>query len=430
MTVIKPSIAPPINNGSATRLLLDTIFEAIDDVDQQLRTLNNLVELTYILIHDNPETCYQEFEAHKNITSFLTSQGLRVTPHAYGLATSFLAEHGSGGRLVTFCAEYDALKEIGHACGHNLIATSSIAAFLGVVTAIKASKAPGRVRLLGCPAEEGGGGKIKLIQAGAFKDVDAALMLHPTPPIPAGHLDGVSYGTSLAACHFNATFTGKAAHAGAMPWLGINALDAASLSYSAVAMLRQQIRPTDRINIIIREGGLSSNIITEKTTVEAGARSATLKEMLSLRDRVKKCLEGAAMATACQVEIKEEMEPYAELRPNEALCSDFADTMRETFDQKYYCDLRSREEGGYSTDMGNVSYECPSFHASFCVPVRPGETIHGPGFVRAAGTTEAHQAAVKAAKGMSATGWRVLVDNDFANQVREDFEHDKLSRLG
>lgn len=208
---------------------------------------------------------------------------------------------------MVFCAEYDALEGMGHACGHNLIAISSIAAFLGVVAALKLSKAPGRVRLLGCPAEEGGGGKIKLIEAGAFKNVDAALMLHPTPPIEnLSGLDGISYGTCLAGSRFKVTFTGKAAHAGAMPWLGNNALDAATLSYNAVSMLRQQVMPTDRINIIIREGGLSSNIITDKATIDACTRSATLKDMLNLSARVYKCFEGAAIATACQVEITNE----------------------------------------------------------------------------------------------------------------------------
>lgn len=125
-----------------------------------------VLRLTSASIHGNPELCYQEFEAHKNITSFLESQNLNVTSHSYGLATSFLAEYGTGGRLVTFCAEYDALEGVGHACGHNLIATASIAAFLGAVAALKKFKIPGRVRFLGCPAEEGGGGKIKLIQAG------------------------------------------------------------------------------------------------------------------------------------------------------------------------------------------------------------------------------------------------------------------------
>ncbi|KAH6991401.1 amidohydrolase [Ilyonectria sp. MPI-CAGE-AT-0026] len=418
MTVV--TLSPPaVGLNEATH---ESIFGAIDNADQELRALNTA-------IHDNPELCYNEFKAHDNITSYLHGQGLDVTPHAYGLQTSFLAEYGHGGRLVVFCAEYDALEGMGHACGHNLIATSSIAAFLGVVAALKLSKAPGRVRLLGCPAEEGGGGKIKLIEAGAFKNVDAALMLHPTPPIGNfSSLDGISYGTCLAGSRFKVTFTGKAAHAGAMPWLGNNALDAATLSYNAVSMLRQQVMPTDRINIIIREGGLSSNIITDKATIDAATRSTTLKDMLNLSARVYKCFEGAAIATACQVEITNEMEPYADLRPNESLCSNFAEAMATNFKKEYYCDLRSRDRGGYGTDMGNVSYECPSFHGSFCIPVLPGDNIHGPGFATAAGTTDAHRTATQAAKGMSVTGWRVLIDEDFSQQVRKDFESDKKLR--
>jgi amidohydrolase len=205
--------------------------------------------------------------------------------------------------VVVFCAEYDALADIGHGCGHNLIATASTAAFLGAVDALKASNLPGRVRLLGCPAEEGGGGKIKLLEAGAFNDVDAALMAHPglereTPNGPRG----VAYGTCSAATGFQATFQGKAAHAGAMPWMGVNALDAASLTYTAVGLLRQQCRPTDRVNIIFsRDSKSGCGVITDKTSLEFGIRCAAFKEVEALQQRVKNCIEGAALATACSV---------------------------------------------------------------------------------------------------------------------------------
>jgi Xaa-Arg dipeptidase len=256
-------------------------------------------------IHDNPELCYEEFKAHDSITSLLESEGFPVTPHAHGIQTSFVAEYGEGGRLVTFCAEYDALEGVGHGCGHNLIATAAVSSFLGVAALLKKTKSPGRVRLLGCPAEEGGGGKIKLIEAGAFTGVDAALMLHPTPPVEGrpSSLAGISYGTCLAAGRFRVRFRGKAAHAGAMPWMGVNALDAATLAYSAVGMLRQQILPTDRVNIVIRDGGSSSNIITDDTTVDVSTRSATTKQMKALSERVRKCFEGAALATGCTCEI-------------------------------------------------------------------------------------------------------------------------------
>lgn len=157
------------------------------------------------------------------------------------------------------------------------------------------------MRILGCPAEEGGGGKIKLIQAGAFLDVDAAMMIHPCPTDPDG-TDGISYGTCLSTSGYKAVFTGKAAHAGAMPWNGINALDAAALSYSAISMLRQQIEPTDRINIVIPEAGTASNIIADRAVVQCAVRSATRRDMLRLFERTQKCFEGAAHATECKLE--------------------------------------------------------------------------------------------------------------------------------
>jgi amidohydrolase len=229
-----------------------------------------------------------------------------VIPHAYGLATSFSAEYGRGGRVITFCAEYDALQGLGHACGHNLIATSSTASFLGVVAALRHYQIPGRVRLLGTPAEEGGGGKIKLIDAGAFSDVDAAMMIHPIPSSPSA--DGVAYGTCLAVTAFKCHFTGKAAHAGVLPWHGINAMDAASLAYVAVGLLRQQCRPTDRLNITLKQDEeTTSNVISPRSIVDLGIRCKAAVELGILRDRVVKCMEGAALATGCAVEVREEL---------------------------------------------------------------------------------------------------------------------------
>lgn len=262
--------------------------------------------LTY-KIHENPELNYAEHKAHSEICNFLTSHGLNltITPKSYGLDTSFLAEYGQGGRLVTFCAEYDALPKIGHGCGHNLIAVTSIAAFLASVAVLQEGNSPGRVRLLGCPAEEGGGGKIKLINAGAFTGTDAALMSHPLSHLPhiSARSAGVAYGTCLAAVGFSAKFHGKPAHAGQTPWLGLNALDAASLTYSAVGLLRQHIKPTDRIGIILPEGGTATNIIPDKGAIECTVRSATLNDIQSLQTKVENCCRGAALATGCTVDI-------------------------------------------------------------------------------------------------------------------------------
>lgn len=262
-----------------------------------------LLQLTQI--HDNPETCYKEYKAHENITQFLEAKGVTVERHAFGLETSFVAEYGKGGRVVTYCAEYDALPVIGHGCGHNLICVSSVAAFLGVVEAMKTDPSiTGRVRLLGCPAEEGEGGKIRLINAGAYKDVDAAIMTHPTPfASKMPEADGIAYGTCLAAVGFLAKFKGRPAHAAAMPWAGINAADAASLAYNAVGLLRQHIKPNDRINIIIPQAGTGHNVIPDTSTVRVSVRSETSSQMEELRTRVENCCKGAALATGCSLEL-------------------------------------------------------------------------------------------------------------------------------
>lgn len=237
--------------------------------------------------------------------TLLRSMGFEVTAHAHGLETSFLATYGGGGRVVAFNAEYDALPGIGHACGHNLIATASIAAFLGVAAILKVTNSPDQVRLLGTPAEEGMGGKLPIIEAGAYKDVDACMMVHPTPPEAwpeDSRYTGSAYGRTLCNLKFNATFTGKPAHAAVFPHQGINALDAAVLAYNAISMLRQQIRSTERIHQVIPEGGIRPNVITATSKASYYVRSPTRRSAARLHIRVKNCLDGAALATGCQVE--------------------------------------------------------------------------------------------------------------------------------
>lgn len=207
--------------------------------------------------------------------------------------------------MVTYCAEYDALPQIGHGCGHNLIATSSIAAFLGAAEALKISGKPGRVRLVGCPAEEGGAGKVKLIKAGAFAGVDAALMIHPTPPFAdlEATISGVSYGTCMASCAFDGVFTGKPAHGAAAPWTGINAMDAASLAYTAVGLQRQQMQPTDRVQINIHHGGSALNVIPERAKVSCCVRAKSAARRDELNTLIENCLKGAATAMGCSLSL-------------------------------------------------------------------------------------------------------------------------------
>lgn len=206
---------------------------------------------------------------------------------------------------MAFNAEYDALPGIGHACGHNLIATISIGAFLGVAKAIKDYAIPGRVRLIGTPAEEGGGGKLKLIDAGAYKDVDACLMVHPGPEDAVSGFTGDAYMPTLANRKFSIHFNGKPAHASMAPWDGLNALDAVVLAYNAISALRQQIRPAERIHSVITQGGTRPNIIPAYASLDYYIRSPTLKGANELTERARRCFEGAALATGCKMEFIE-----------------------------------------------------------------------------------------------------------------------------
>ncbi|KAF5234778.1 hypothetical protein FANTH_11967 [Fusarium anthophilum] len=418
----------------------DAIVNAVDQELGALREINSA-------IHSNPELCYKEFKAHDNITALLESLGFDVEKHAYGLETSFVAECGQGGRLVTICSEYDALEGVGHACGHNLIATASIASFLGMAAALRQSGALGRVRILGCPAEEGGGGKIKLIRAGAFKGVDAALMVHASTPLDIPQPAGAAAVGGRSVAIFRGIFTGEPAHAGVVPWNGVNALDAASLTYSAISMLRQQIRPTDRLNLFIKEGGQMTNIITARSVVEVGVRTLTLGENQKLQERVRNCFKGAALATGCTIEFESvyvypsplpcmhlitlltigplnRMDTYADLHSNEPLCNEFTDIMSRHFDSHFHGDMRDPHISGGGSDFGNVSYECPSLHPLFIIPTLPTDNVHAPGFARAAGEPAAFDAAIKAAKGIAILGVRVLIDEKFAKRTREAFEED------
>lgn len=287
----------PMSIGVAREIINSTL----GSLDPALRQVN-------IDLHSNPETAYEEVFAHKVLTSFLEGRGVAVQRHAWGLDTAFEATVGSGGRQVVFCAEYDALPDIGHGCGHNLIATSSVAAFVGAAQVLSELKIPGRLRILGTPAEEGGGGKIKLIEAGAFnppRDVCAAIMSHPTAS-GARRNDGQRYdglaGTRLISSYkMRVEFRGSTSHAAAEPWKGINALDAAVAAYVNVSVLRQQIRPDERVHGVFEVGGTVPNVIPDYTSMKWNVRSPTISSCEALVARVKACLEAGAAAAGCEI---------------------------------------------------------------------------------------------------------------------------------
>ncbi|CAG8730243.1 7341_t:CDS:2, partial [Cetraspora pellucida] len=222
------------SNDELTSKFADIALKAIEDVSEELREIS-------IKIHENPELAYEEKYAHKLLVNYLQEKGFKVTPNAFGLETAFVAEFQSKagkGRVVSFNSEYDALPDIGHACGHNLIAISGIGAAIGLKAVLEKFYIKGTVKLFGTPAEEQGSGKVDLIKAGAYEGVDISLMVHPSV------LNG-GFINFLAVQSADVEYFGKPAHASAMPYLGINALDAIVLAYNNIGLLRQQILPTD-----------------------------------------------------------------------------------------------------------------------------------------------------------------------------------------
>ncbi|KAF2625502.1 metal-dependent amidase/aminoacylase/carboxypeptidase [Macroventuria anomochaeta] len=394
------------------------VTSTIDGADSELHKINKA-------LHENPELGYEEHFAHQTITSYLSSLGFNVKKHAYGFDTSFEAEYGSGGRLVIICAEYDALPGIGHSCGHNLIATSSIATFTAAVEAMKKHNIEGRLRILGTPAEEGGGGKAKLIEAGAFpKDTAAAIMAHPMSAhqifYKPGYYQGLA-GLKLIASHkFKTEFRGKPAHAAGEPWNGVNALDAAVSAYANVGLLRQQMEPDERVHGVIEAGGTVPNVITDYTRMNWNVRSPTIERAAKLLARVKNCIEAAALASGCKLEYISSP-TYLNLRANKTLCELYAQEM-DTLGTKIQ--INQEKMMNASTDMGNVSHIIPSFHGAFVIPAEKDVSAHHPAFAACAGTDEGHKAALNCAKGMAMLALRVLVDENVAKRTKEDFEQD------
>lgn len=410
---------------SSTQSPLDpqsAIDTAISELEPQILAVNQT-------IYDHPKLCYEEVVAHDMIVALLKSLGHNLTEHAYGINTSFEAvfEQGTGGREVVFNAEYDALPGIGHACGHNLIAISGIVAYLALCAALKAYPAvSGRVKLLGTPAEEGGAGKVKLLEAGAYKGADVCLMAHPGPS--ASHGDPKYTGTAgwatISRTAVVADFTGKPAYAGGNPWDGVNALDALVSAYTSVAMLRQQICPEQRIHSCVLDAPKVGNVIPPHTRVQFAMRSPTYGGTQSLQDRVIKCLEGAAVATGCTVNYEEEP-PYLDTRLNDTINARYVANMA-----RYGEVIRqtANEPMSASTDMGNVTYAMPGLHAFFGIPCPNDVSGHHPSFTAASGTTEAFQSALRCGKGLALTGWDLMVDDRIMDGAKADFEKDKTLR--
>ena len=358
----------------------------------------DLVALSHF-IHAHPELGYEEFESSAAVAALAERYGFTVEREAAGLATAFRATIGSGDLHVVFCAEFDALPDVGHACGHNLIAATSLGAAIGL--AAVANEVGVRVTVLGTPSEEGGGGKIDLLNAGYFDDEHVALMVHPTP------IDRLAP-TCLAVDHFDVTFSGKAAHASAAPWEGLNALDALTVAQVALALLRQQLRPDDQVHGIVTEGGSAANIIVSRAAGRFMARSSTLVTLAELRERVNACFEAGALATGTSLVIEELGHPFAHLVSDPEVLAHYR-RAAEALGHDFRLDDEGVPPPTLSTDMANVSLAVPSIHPLWMIPTG-GAVNHQPEFAAACVTPEADQAIVDGAIALARTAISVGLD--------------------
>ncbi len=385
--------------------LWDIASQTIDAASESLRALS-------MDIHSHPEENYEEVHAHAALTSFLSDAGFDVTRSAYGMETAFEATKGSGGPTIAVLCEYDALPGIGHACGHNLIAISGAAAGLAVANALEREGVDGTVRVLGSPAEEGGGGKIRLIDEGAFEDVGAAMMIHP------GTGD-IVYPFVLAIDTGFVEFRGKNAHAAGAPWEGRNALDALVLAYQAIALLRQQSHPTVRIHGKIHHGGEKPNIIPDYAQAEFYVRAPQEGRLNEMIKRVEDCFAGAALATSCEWSVEWQGPRYSNMANNRPLAEAYG---RRWLDLGVRAmDLDGSKEGSFgSTDMGNVSHVVPSIHPMYNIPHESGN--HTAQFTAAASSAEGHGLTLTATKAMAHAALDWLTDPDLRDRTLADFE--------
>lgn len=356
--------------------------EAITGCEEELHQIGDQ-------IWNNPELGFEEHTAHSLLTQFLAKKGFAVEEGYKDIPTAFRACFGSGKPNVCVICEYDALPGIGHACGHNLIAEAGIAAGLGVKAFLAASQYHGTVTVMGTPAEEEGGGKVVLLDRKGFEDVDVAMMAHPTP------FDMVDI-PSIALSQVSVDFKGRAAHAAAYPWEGINALDAAITAYNNISVLRQQMKPSWRVHGVITNGGTKPNIIPEKSSMEFYIRAPTMNEVKVVQKKVVACFEAAALSTGCEVKIHQNGPDYNEVVTNSVLADLYEKNLRDLGIAPV------AEAPAGSTDMGNVSYAIPSIHPYFSIGSGK-EVTHTRDFAAVSNTKEAHHKALTAAKAMAYT---------------------------
>lgn len=344
-----------------------------------------LVELSHA-IHAQPELAFAEYRSCAKTQTLVAERGFEIAAAPGGLDTAFRAVFGSGPLVVGVCAEYDALPGIGHACGHNIIAASAVGTALALAEV--ADELGLTVVLLGTPAEEAGGGKVLLLNAGAFDDVAVTVMLHPGP------LD-IACARSLALSQVAVSYFGREAHAAVAPYLGLNALDAVTVAQVAIGLLRQQMAPGQLAHGIVTDGGQAANVIPAHAQLEYTMRANDASSLRELEDRMAGCFTAGAVATGCEYQVAETEPAYHELTPDSWLAETFRAEMRRLGRSPVSPQLEAALPMG-STDMGNVTQVMPGIHPIVGIAA-DGASVHQPGFAAAAAGPSADQAVVDGA---------------------------------
>src|SRR5215471_16701019 len=375
---------------------------------EQIDTIREeLVDLSH-RIHANPELGFEEEKASVWLAQSLSDAGFDVKPGICDLPTAFVARAGNGPLHIAICAEYDCLPDIGHACGHNIIASAALGA--AVAAARVADEVGLTVTVIGTPAEEVGNasGKILELERGAFDGIHAAMMVHPAP-------FDMLRAKIIAASMFDIHYTGKASHASAFPELGVNAADALTVAQTALGLLRQHIRPTDRIHGIVTDGGSAPNVVPARASARYMIRSETLDQLTELRPRVHRCFEAGALATGATLQLVGGDKPYAEMHHDDAVAEFYrrnSEALGRPFPNLGEWETRPTA----STDMGNVSLALPSIHPMIGINSLPAVN-HQPEFAAHCITADADKALADGALAMAWTCIDLATDREMRDRL-------------
>ena len=385
----------------------DRVTDAKERIAAEVKRLHaRFIDMSHT-IHDNPETIFQEYKAAELLTNELEEQGFDVQRGVAGLDTAFIATYGSGEPVVALLAEYDALPKIGHACGHNLIATWGVGAGIALRRALPDLQ--GTIKVIGTPAEEGGGGKVTMAEAGVFNGLDAAIMMHPRD---VTYLDR----GSLAVTPYEIEFFGKSAHASSAPEKGINALDALLQVFYSVNALRQAFKPHTRIHGVITHGGDAANVVPDYTAGSFLVRANDQAYLEELRQRFVNIVNAAALATGATVKINEGIS-YKQRVCNTALVELFGKNLDAL---GVVHEVPAQDTGVGSSDIGDVSQLVPTIHPylQICDRGIGGHTVE---FAEAARSTRADELTATGATALAWTAADVLLRSDVREQLRETF---------